>query len=122
MITHTISKYKRHVVVTPTTWPYTPPAITYPSQIPLQLGKHSYAEYIKTIPYTKGAFVIFKDASYPYTIKDTWKVEYIQEIWYLCEGRETGKPRPLQIVNVDGKAQWINHQDVFRINVPGLTF
>jgi hypothetical protein len=123
MITHLITKYKRPVVtVAPTLWPYTPAAVSYPSQVPLQLGKHTYAQYIKNIPYQKGMFLIFKDTSYPYALKDTWKVTDIQEIWYLCEGRETAKPRPLQVVNVDGKTQWINPLDVFRINVPGLTF
>lgn len=124
MLTHTIIKYKPHVHVVPTTShlpavQHTP--VVQASQLLLH-GKHSYAQFIKEIPYTKGAFVISRSTVWPYQKPDMWKVKDIQEIWYMCPNKDTDKPCPVQLINQNGETRWVSHKDYFKVNIPSLEF
>lgn len=73
------------------------------------MGKYAYEEFLRRCLFKKGDYVAKKICAWPVDKDEVWLVEDIQQIWYLCEDKDTDNPKPVGLINRYGKREWSDY-------------
>lgn len=89
-----------------------------------QSTKAYYAEWLKTVPFTRGKYVTSKTTVWPYREGEIFRVVQLQEVHHFVKWDDEGNPIVMELANALGTRFWTNlvHWKLDIVPRPDLQF